>query len=405
MIKPPIYQTVMTFAVGLLLGCSGSLGPLSAQQGTGSAAKARGKSGEAAPPAGGATNPGSPRGGAAGTAGTGAASRQSGGGADPLQHDKLLAPGTANLPPVNPATGQGLDPQTGEVVRGTLTPLPGEKPLSALPGSKVNMRVMTADGVAASYFFPGNTVFVEATGLKPTTKHRVLLKWPNGVESKQEFTADEAGNMQGPQGKFVEYPHTGFYNVAVTPGKSVVVTGEFVLQLIELESNLQVGQVNFAVRKGPIVFAVGLDKPVSNPPVYKQRAVYFADFPEEVFLHGEGFQPGQKVVVNMVMADVNRLKPMADGLTIADKVVDPFRDMAFEADANGIFDKKVIAWFKREPVKDSMVIISKFLNDMPTFVRSEDIAITDHPTFLIKDSQEFFAAAGVKAGELPPAQP
>ncbi|MEB3223509.1 MAG: hypothetical protein VKS61_15655 [Candidatus Sericytochromatia bacterium] len=306
---------------------------------------------------------------------------------------------TPTPPPINPATGQGINQQTGDAIRGTVDALPGEKTLATPKPTPITFTVLTADGTPANYFFAGNTVFIEASGLKAGDKYSATLVWPNGKKTMQEFTADEGGNMQGPQGKFIEYPHAGFYNVSVIQGQKVVVTGEFMVELRHVPTDAVVGERPFAVRPGPVIFSAGRDRRSTlENPVYTQRTLYFSDTFEEVYLHGEGFEPGTQLVINMIQANVNRQNPMPDGLLMTDKLVSPFTNLTYQCNDDGVFDAKVNSWFTREAVKDSMVIIGKYLNDSPNFVRAEDIAITDHPTFLIKNSKDFFDAIGVTPG-------
>jgi hypothetical protein len=409
--------TALTAAF-LAVGCTGNLPVAPPDQDTGTT-KARGNTTGKANGAKPGASPAPGVGGGAGTEGT-AGSGLSGAKADGASTATTVVTGqtpgasgtlatglvtgpTPTPPPVNPATGQGLNQQTGEIIRGTVDALPGEKALATPVPTAIKFNVLTADGTPANYFFAGNTVFIEASGLKPGDKYRATLKWPSGKTSMQEFAADEAGNMQGPQGKFIEYPHAGFYNVPVIQGEKVVVTGEFKVELRHVATDQVVGERPFAVRSGPVIFSAGRDRTSTlENPIYTQRTLYFSDTFEEVYLHGEGFEPGTQLVVNMVQANVNRQNPMPDGLLMTDKLVQPFTNLTYQCNDKGVFDAKVISWFQREAVKDSMVIIGKYLNDEPNFVRAEDIAITDHPTFLIKNSKEFFDAIGVTPGGGPP---
>lgn len=384
---------------------TGTVGKGAAQAGTGTTEepKASGSS---------STNPGGQVSGGAGAGtanapgtGTTAGTQQGTAGTSPVTNPAATT-ATPTPPPVNPATQQGLDQQTGQVTRGTVDALVGEKPISTPAPSAVKFNVLTADGTPANYFFAGNTVFIEATGLKPGDKYRATLLWPDGSKTAQEFVADEGGNMTSKQGKFIEYPHAGFYNREVKPGETIAVTGEFKMELRHITTDAVVGERPFAVRTGPIIFTAGIDRTKNAAqPVYTQRTLYFSDTFEEVYLHGEGFEPGTQLVINMIKANVNRQNPMQDGLKLSDKLVQPYVNLTYQCNAKGVFDAKVNAWFKTDPVADSMVVIGKFLNDSDTFVRGEDIAITDHPTFLIKDSKEFFKDAGIAPGATPPPAP
>jgi hypothetical protein len=51
-----------------------------------------------------------------------------------------------------------------------------------------------------------------------------------------------------------------------------------------------------------------------------------------------------------------------------------------------------MAWPTREAVTDSLVVIGKYLNSEHKYVQAEDLAISDHPTFLIKSGADFFGA-------------
>lgn len=322
-----------------------------------------------------------------GTTGTGTTGGTTGG-TDPGTGTALA------LPQVNPANGLPVNQQTGGVARGTLTPLEGDKPL---PAPSVNpaagnivTSVRTADGQAANYIYAGNTVFVEANGLTPAKEYRATLKWPNGVTTFQDFKADEGGNCNGPQGKFIEYPHAGFFKTKVKLGENNVVTGEYQVEIVEKATGTHAVTIPFAVKGRPILF--------TRDKYLNERTLFFADQSEEVYVHGEGFPPETTVLVWIVKADVNRLTPMVDGLKLDDKVFEDRKELAFQTDAKGMIDAPLLAWFTRERVETPLVMVSKFLNSEPTYIANEDIAISDHPTFLIKTTNEYFEAVNGSTG-------
>ncbi len=356
---------------------------------TGSAAGATGTGGPGI--AAGATNTdgmGNTGGATGGTAGTGA----TGGNAGTGGTDGTAA--AAGLPLINPATGLPVNQVTGGQARGTLNPLAGDQ---ALPAPVVNpaagaivTSVRTADGEAANYIYAGNTVFVEASGLTPAKEYRATLKWPNGVTTFQDFKADEGGNCTGPQGKFIEYPHAGFFKAKIKVGENNVVTGAYSVEIVEKATGTPAVTIPFAVKGRPILF--------TRDKYLNERTLYFSDQSEEVYVHGEGFPPATTVLVWIVKADVNRLTPMEDGLKLDDKVFDDRKELTFQTDANGIIDAPLLAWFTRDRVETPLVMVSKFLNSEPTYNANEDIAISDHPTFLIKTTKEYFEAVNGSTG-------
>lgn len=301
---------------------------------------------------------------------------------------------TAALPLVNPANGLPVNQVTGGLARGTLNPLAGDAPLPAPvvnpAAGNITTSVRTADGEAANYIYAGNTVFVEASGLTPAKEYRATLKWPNGVTTFQDFKADEGGNCAGVQGKFIEYPHAGFFKTKVKVGENNVVTGAYSVEIVEKATGTPAVTIPFAVKGRPILF--------TRDKYMNERTLYFSDQSEEVYIHGEGFPPQTTVLVWIIKADVNRLTPMENGLKLDDKVFEDRRELTFQTDAKGIIDAPLLAWFTRERVESPLVMVSKFLNSESTYLENEDIAISDHPTFLIKTTNEYFEAINGATG-------
>ena len=302
--------------------------------------------------------------------------------------------GANGLPLVNAANGLPVNQQTGGLARGTLGPLEGD---AAVPPPTVNpaagnivTSVRTADGEAANYIYAGNTVFVEASGLTPAKEYRATLKWPNGKTTFQDFKADEGGNCAGPQGKFIEYPHAGFFKIQVKPGENNIVTGQYQVEIVEKATGTPAVTIPFAVKPRPIVFTRDKD--------LNERTLFFSDASEEIYVHGEGFPPETTVLLWVVQAEVNRLTPMESGLKLEDAVFESRRELAFQTDAKGIIDAPLMAWFTRERVESPLVMVAKYLNSEPTYVAEEDIAISDHPTFLIKTTNEYFGAINGSVG-------
>lgn len=291
-------------------------------------------------------------------------------------------------PPVvkkNAATGQFINGDTGEVLRGTLEPQPGDPPL---PESAPQALVTTTGGVPANYIDAGNSIFVETKGLKPETEYMSTLHWPNGKKTEQAFTSSAGGNIQTALGNFLEFPHVGFHQASVDPNKDSVVAGKYRVEIADKSGNV-VQTIYFAVRARPVLFITNKDN--------QERSIYFADYSEELFLHGEGFPPESLVNVWVIKGDVNRLNPMTNGLALEDKVLDNLKNIRFQADANGRIHTKLLSWGKRDAVEQSLVVVGKYLNDEPKFVMGEDIAIIDHPTFVIKNSKDYFQAVGAGA--------
>jgi len=369
--------------------------------GTGTGGTGAGGTGAGGTGAGGTGTGGTGAGGtgAGGTGGTGTTGTTGGTGNATAGTSGAGGTGAA-VPGINPANGLPVD-ASGGLGRGVVEPQPGDKPLPAVSiapsaqGAVTSVR--TADGKAANYIFAGNTIFVEAQGLKPDTEYRATLNWPNGKTTFQDFKADAGGNMVGPQGKFIEYPHAGFFKIQMKPGEKNVIEGQYSVDVAEKASTAKVLNIPFAVKGRPIIFCRDKD--------LNERTLYFSDQSEQVFLHGEGYPPDTKVLVWLVKAPVNRLTPMEDGMNLADKVFEGKKELAFQTDAKGIIDAPLLAWFTRDRVEDPLVLVSKFLNSDTKYIAEEDVVISDHPTFLIKTTAEFFGAVGTGPGATPPPAP
>jgi hypothetical protein len=253
-----------------------------------------------------------------------------------------------------------------------------------LPASNPNAALTTVDGTRVQYIDAGNTLFLETSGLKPTAKYLANTSWPNGHTTSQPFQSDAGGNISGPQGKFIEFPHTGFYELQLPLDKPGIVTGDYRVDLVEADSKLVAQTVYFHVRPRPLIFAT--TKGV------QERTVYFSDRPDEVYLHGEGLPPNALVTVYVIKADVNRFNPLVDGTSIADKTFENLSGLRYKADAMGMINQKVLTWSTRAAVDTSLVVIGKYLNSEANFRAAEDMAIVDHPTFVIKDGKAFFDA-------------
>jgi hypothetical protein len=257
-------------------------------------------------------------------------------------------------------------------------------PVTALPSSDPNAAVKTVDGLRVSDVDAGSTLFVETKGLKPSTDYTGTLVWPNGKRTEQPLKSTAGGNIQGAQGNFIEYPHVGFYEAQITPGEPGVVTGDFHVDITEKGASVPTQTIYFSVRPRPVIFAVS--------DTNHERVVFFSDRPDKVFLHAEGLPPNTLVNLWVVVANINRFTQLQDGMTLDDKVFENLKDLAFRTNAKGVFDTQLLAWPTRQPVTDSLVVIGKYLNSDHKYVQAEDLAISDHPTFLIKSGADFFGA-------------
>lgn len=271
---------------------------------------------------------------------------------------------------------------------------------SALPSSDPKAALKTADGTRVQYIDAGNTLFLETTGLTPNTDYQAKINWPGPAASPlvqdAPFKSDAGGNIDGPSGKFLEFPHTGLFHLQLAAGKSSLITGDFRVDLLEKASQKVVQQVYFHVRPRPLIVATNAS--------LTENTVFFSDRPDEIHFHGEGLPANSYVTVSVIKSDVNRFNALADGTTIQDKLFENLHDLRYHTNAQGVFDERVMAWGTRTPIDNSLVVIGKYLNSEPTFVANEDTAIIDHPTFVIKDGIAYFAAVRA-AGELLPASP
>jgi hypothetical protein len=235
--------------------------------------------------------------------------------------------------------------------------------------------VTTVEGTRINYVDAGSTIFVETKGLKPSADYVGTLVWPNGVHTVQPLKSTAGGNISGAQGNFIEYPHVGFYEATMVPGQAGVVTGNFRVEISEKDGPLA-QTINFTVRPRPVIFAVS----DSN----HERVVFFSDRTDQIKLHGEGLW--------VVSANINRFTQLQDGMTLGDKTFEGFRDLRVRTNDVGVFDAPLLSWPTRAAVTDSLVVIGKLYNDSPTYIAAQDIAISDHPTFLIKKGSDFFGA-------------
>lgn len=303
------------------------------------------------------------------------------------------------------ATGYHYDPATGHYVNdkgevlanataveqasfGATVALPKDSglklPTSDLPSSDPNAAIKTVDGLRVSDVDAGSTLFLETKGLKPSTDYTGTLIWPNGKRTEQPLKSTAGGNIQGAQGNFIEYPHVGFYEADITPGEPGVVTGDFRVEITEKGATTPTQSVYFSVRPRPVIFSVS--------DTHHERVVFFSDRPDKVFLHAEGLPPETLVDLWVVVANINRFTQLQDGMTLDDKVFDNLKGLTFRSNAKGVFDAQLMAWPTREAVTDSLVVIGKYLNSEHKYVQAEDLAISDHPTFLIKSGADFFGA-------------
>ncbi|MDB5100766.1 MAG: hypothetical protein JWM80_5187 [Cyanobacteria bacterium RYN_339] len=278
-----------------------------------------------------------------------------------------------------PATGQLVDAATGRILRGTKDALPGE---AALPKSDPNSTVTTVDTGAVAYVDAGNTIFVETKGLKPKATYTGTLIWPNGKTTAQDFLASDGGNISSVVGNFIEFPHVGFHHAEVPKDTYGAVTGSYKVELAEKGNATPAQTIFFGVRKRPVLMVTDKD--------FVEKTVCFSDHNEALFLHGTGFPPNVDVSVSVINDNINRLTPMVDGQPITSKIWENLGGLRFTTDANGNFHQKLISWFFRQPVEGSLVLVGKYLNDADKFVANEDIAIVDHPTFVIKNSKDYF---------------
>ena len=323
---------------------------------------------------------------------------------DPTSHQQHL--GVVTL-----ETGHLIDSVTGNevldsggkpiVVVGKTLVDPSVVAAVPLPASAPNAALTTVDGTRVQYIDAGNTLFLETSGLKPTAKYLANTAWPNGHTTSQPFNSDAGGNIDGPQGKFIEFPHTGFYELQLPLDKPGIVAGDYHVDLVEADTKHVAQTVYFHVRARPLIF--------STTKTLQERTVFFSDRPDEVYLHGEGLPANALVTVFVIKADVNRFNPLADGTTIADKVFESIGGIRYKADAQGMINERILTWGLRDPVANSLVVIGKYLNSEPTYIAQEDMAIVDHPTFVIKSGKDFFAAVAASGTMIytpaPSAQP
>lgn len=302
--------------------------------------------------------------------------------------------GTASGGPiaVGPNGAFTYDPNSGEVydknnqyVRGTSFALPGE---AELPASDANASVTTVDGAEVRYVDAGNSLFVDTKGLKPSTVYTGTLIWPNGTTEPQDFNSDANGGIKGVSGNFIEFPHMGFHHMTVSKDSYAAVTGQYKVELRGKADNALAQTIYFAVRKRPVVMVTNAN--------YQEQTVTFSDQPGALYVHASGFQPNAPVSITLIHANVNRLSPMVDGQDMSSNVIDGLTGLRFRADANGNVHQPLMSWTTRDPVADDLVVVAKVYNSLPKFVLNQDTAIIDHPTFVIKNSNDYFAS--VNAG-------
>lgn len=271
----------------------------------------------------------------------------------------------------------------GEKVAAPSNLLPASA-LKAAPASDPNAAVKTAENLRITEIDAGNTVFVETKGLKPETEYIGVLTWPNGTKTTQPLKSTAGGNISGPQGNFIEFAHSGFYNADMTPGEAGIVTGDFKLDIVEKGDGTIAQTINYTVRPRPIIFAVN--------EASTARTVFFSDRADQVFLHGEGFPANTPVSVWVIRQNCNRFNPLVDGISMEDKVLDNLKNLRFRTNDKGVFDTQIMAWPRREKVDESLVVVGKYFNSDSKYIAAEDVAITDHPTFVIKPGGDYFNA-------------
>lgn len=286
---------------------------------------------------------------------------------------------------VNPLTG-GIFDSKGHYLRGTLFALPDEP---ALPASDPNAQITAVDGSQVSYIDAGNSLFVDTKGLTPNGQYTAVLTFPNGSTESQPFAADANGGIKGVSGNFIEFPHVGFHHITVSQNSYAALTGQYKLELKTSSDNLTAQTMYFYVRKRPVVMVTDSH--------FQEQTVLFSDQPGQLFVHASGFAPGTLISFTVIHANVNRLSPMTNGQDLSNDVFENLGGLRFKADDNGNVHQPLLSWTTRTPVDDDLVVVAKYLNGQSTYVEGEDVAIIDHPTFVIKDSQAYFAS--VNAGQ------